>query len=78
MKVTVNNPPPAPQPPKTVSIELSETDARLLLAILGGANYKGEDFKPLFHNNHNRYGSVWDETFGHRLYTHLKPVIQRL
>jgi hypothetical protein len=77
MKVTVNSFPPV-QPPKTISIEMSEEDARLLLAILGGANYEGEDFKPLYYNNQYRYDSVWDKTIGHRLFSALSPIIRNL
>ena len=75
MKATANIPPPTPV---TVSIEMSEADARLLFTILGGANCDGSDFKLPYHNNYSYNGSVWDHTFGSRLFNALKPIIQGL
>lgn len=75
MKATANIPPPAL---KTISLEMSEADARLLFTILGGSNYQGTDFKPMYDSNFTKYGSVWDGTIGIRMYEALKPIVRSL
>jgi hypothetical protein len=77
MKVT-SNVPPTERPPALITIEMTEADARLLLAILGGSHYGGNDFKPLYEKSYTKFSAVWDGSIGQRLYDGLKPVIQGL
>lgn len=78
MKVTSNIPAPTERPPALITIEMTEADARLLLAIMGGSHAAGNDFKPLYDKSYSKFNSVWDGTIGERLYNSLKPVVQGL